>query len=58
MHKAVALSGQTVTLNVSGSGNIVSTPALTGANGQTTATLKSTVGETKTITVTIGIYAN
>ena len=48
------LSGQTVTLNVSGSGNIVSTPAATGANGQTTATLKSTVGETKTITVTIG----
>ena len=48
------LSGQTVTLNVSGSGNIVSTPAPTAANGQTTATLKSTVGELKTITVTIG----
>ncbi len=48
------LSGQTVSLNVSGSGNTVSTPANTGANGQTTATLKSTVGETKTITVTIG----
>ena len=48
------LAGQTVSLNVSGSGNTVSTPALTAANGQTTATLTSTVAETKTITVTIG----
>ena len=48
------LSGQTVSLSVSGSGNTVSTPAPTGSNGQTTATLMSTVGETKTITVTIG----
>ncbi len=48
------LSGQTISLNVSGSGNTVSTPAPTGANGQTTATLTSTVAETKTITVTIG----
>lgn len=47
------LTNQTVSLNVSGSGNTVSTPAPTGANGQTTATLTSTVGETKTITVTI-----
>lgn len=49
-----ALTNQTVTLSVSGSGNNVSTPAPTGANGQTTATLSSTVAETKTITVAIG----
>ncbi|HTB85005.1 MAG TPA: invasin domain 3-containing protein [Candidatus Sulfotelmatobacter sp.] len=48
------LSGQTVTLGVSGTGNTVSTPANTAANGQTTATLSSTVPGTKTITVTIG----
>jgi hypothetical protein len=48
------LAGQTVSLSVSGSGNTVSTPALTGTNGQTSATLTSTVAETKTITVTIG----
>jgi autotransporter-associated beta strand protein len=48
------LSGQTVSLSVSGSGNITNTPAATDVNGHTTATLKSTVGETKTITVTIG----
>ncbi len=48
------LAGQAVSLNVSGSGNTVSTPAPTGANGQTTATLTSTVSETKTISVTIG----
>ena len=48
------IPGQAVSLNVSGSGNTVSTPAATGANGRTTATLTSTVPETKTITVTIG----
>jgi Invasin, domain 3/Bacterial Ig-like domain (group 1)/Bacterial surface protein, Ig-like domain len=48
------IAGQTVSLSVSGSGNTVSTPAATDANGRTTATLTSTVGETKTITVTIG----
>ena len=48
------IAGQTVSLSVSGSGNTVSTPAATDANGQTTATLTSTVAETKTITVTIG----
>jgi hypothetical protein len=48
------LTNQTVSLSVSGSGNTVSTPANTGANGQTTATIASTVPETKTITVTIG----
>ncbi len=47
------LTNQTVSLNVSGSGNTVSTPAPTGANGQTTAILTSTVAETKTITITI-----
>jgi hypothetical protein len=48
------LAGQVVSLSVSGSGNAVSTPANTGANGQTTATITSTVAETKTVTVTIG----
>ncbi|MDB6067594.1 MAG: hypothetical protein JWR26_3802 [Pedosphaera sp.] len=48
------IAGQTVSLGVSGSGNAVSTPAATDANGHTTATLASTVAETKTITVTIG----
>ncbi|HSY19954.1 MAG TPA: invasin domain 3-containing protein, partial [Candidatus Acidoferrales bacterium] len=48
------IPGQAVTLSVSGTGNTVSTPAVTDANGHTTATLTSTVGETKTITVTIG----
>lgn len=35
-----SLTNQTVSLNVSGSGNTVSTPAPTGVNGQTTATLR------------------
>jgi hypothetical protein len=49
------LAGQTVSLSVSGSGNTYTTnPPATGTNGQTTATLASTVAETKTITVTIG----
>ena len=48
------LTNQTVSLNVSGTGNTVSTPAPTGANGQTTATITSTVGQTDTVTVTIG----
>ncbi|MDB6017145.1 MAG: hypothetical protein JWR19_1634 [Pedosphaera sp.] len=48
------IAGQTVSLSVSGSGNTVSTPAATDVNGRTTATLTSTVPETKTITVTIG----
>jgi len=47
------ISGASVSLSVSGSGNTVSTPANTVANGQTTATIKSTVAETKTVTVTI-----
>jgi len=48
------LTNQPVTLSVTGSGNTVSTPANTGANGQTTATITSTVGQTDTVTVTIG----
>jgi len=48
------IPGQTVSLSVTGSGNAVSTPAVTDANGRTTATLTSTVAEAKTITVTIG----
>ncbi len=48
------IAGQTVLLSVTGSGNSVSTPAVTDVSGHTTATLTSTVGEIKTITVTIG----
>jgi adhesin/invasin len=48
------ISGQTVTLSVSGSSNIVSTPPPTGANGQTTATLRSTKAQTKTVTASVG----
>lgn len=49
----VPVSGAAVTLSVSGSGNTVSTPALTGANGTTTATLQSTGAGVKTIAATI-----
>lgn len=47
------VSGAAVTLSVTGSGNTVSTPAVTDANGTTTATLQSTGAGTKTITATI-----
>ena len=47
------VSGAGVTLLVTGSGNTVSTPAPTDANGTTTATLQSTGAGTKTITATI-----
>ncbi len=47
-------SGQIVTLSVSGTGNTVSVPPVTGANGQTTATVASTNAETKTITAMVG----
>src|ERR1035441_1265247 len=50
----VLLANQTVTLSASGSGNTFSTPALTDTNGQTTATLSSTNGGTKTITASVG----
>ena len=44
------MSGVSVTLAATGSGNTLSTPAPTDANGQTTATISSTVEESKTIT--------
>ena len=47
------VSGAAVTLSVSGSGNTVSTPAVTDANGTTTATLQSTGAGSKTVTATI-----
>jgi protocatechuate 3,4-dioxygenase beta subunit len=47
------VSGAGVTLQVTGTGNTVSTPAPTDANGTTTATLQSTGAGTKTITATI-----
>jgi adhesin/invasin len=49
----VPVSGAAVTLSVSGSGNTVSTPAVTNANGATTATLQSTGAGVKTIAATI-----
>jgi autotransporter-associated beta strand protein len=54
------LPGKAVTLVASGSGNILTQPgSLTDANGQTTATLQSTVAETKTLTVNVdGIIIN
>jgi adhesin/invasin len=48
------VDGLVVTLTVSGTGNTVSTPALTDTNGQTTATLTSTNTGTKTITASAG----
>ena len=48
------VTGQTVTLSVSGTGNTVSTPAVTDANGRTTATLTSTASGTKTVTASVG----
>jgi autotransporter-associated beta strand protein len=48
------LSGKTVTLSATGSGNVLTQPgSATDVNGQTTATLSSTVAETKTLTVTV-----
>jgi sugar lactone lactonase YvrE len=44
----------TVTLAASGTGNTLSTPALTNDSGLTTATLYSTVAETKHVTATAG----
>jgi hypothetical protein len=48
------IPGQTVTLSVSGTGNTVSTPPVTDASGQTTATLTSTNAGTKTVTASVG----
>ena len=48
------VNGMTVTLSVSGTGNTVSTPAITDTNGQTTATLTTTNAGTKTVTATAG----
>ena len=49
----VPVSGAAVTLSVSGSGNTVSAPAVTNANGATTAILQSTGAGVKTIAATI-----
>ena len=46
------MAGVSVSLSATGSGNTLSTPAPTDANGQTTATISSTVEESKTITAT------
>lgn len=50
----VAVPGQLVVIAASGTGNtLVQAASLTDTNGQVTATLKSTVAETKTITATV-----
>jgi hypothetical protein len=52
--RGLPMSGQTVTLSATGSGNILTQPASpTDVNGQVTATLQSTVLGTKTVTVNI-----
>jgi hypothetical protein len=49
------VTGQPVTLSVSGSANTLSASnGLTDANGQFTATLASTLAETKTVTANVG----
>jgi adhesin/invasin len=48
------VSGATVTLSVSGTGNTVGQPSgTTGGNGQITGTVSSTVAEPKTVTATV-----
>ena len=48
------VSGQTVSIAISGSGNTVTQPAaVTDASGVTTGSIVSTVAESKTITVTV-----
>ncbi|HZN82827.1 MAG TPA: invasin domain 3-containing protein, partial [Mycobacterium sp.] len=49
-----AVRGAAVQISATGSGNTISAPAPTDPNGVTTATLSSTVAETKVITVTAG----
>ncbi|MFL6300401.1 MAG: beta-propeller fold lactonase family protein [Terriglobales bacterium] len=46
------VSGQTVSLSSSGSGNVLSAPTITDANGTHTGGIGSTTAETKTITIT------
>lgn len=48
------LSGVTVTLSATGSGNSITQPAATDANGVTTGTFSSTAAGTKTITAVAG----
>ena len=48
------LPGQTVTLQVSGTSNMLGAIAVTDANGVTTVTLASTLAEAKTITASVG----
>jgi 6-phosphogluconolactonase (cycloisomerase 2 family) len=48
-----AVSGQTVSLSSSGSGNVLSSPAITDASGTVVGSIASTVAETKTVTVTV-----
>ncbi len=51
------IAGMTVDLGVSGAGNTLTTAPPTDANGTTTATLASTVAETKTISGSVGATA-
>lgn len=47
------VSGATVTLAATGSGNVLTQPGTTDLSGQATGTLTSTVAETKTITASV-----
>lgn len=49
-----AISGASVTISVSGSNNVVSSPAATNSSGVTTATLSSITAGSKTVSATIG----
>lgn len=48
------ISGASVTLGATGTGNTISSPAVTNSSGVTTATYSSTKAEAKTITAVIG----
>ena len=51
------VAGETVTVEATGTGNTISTPAVTDAAGQTTATISSTKAEEKTVTAKVGTTA-
>jgi hypothetical protein len=52
----VPLKGQSITVAVTGSGNLIGQPTLTDATGHATVTLASTVAEPKTIKVSVVNY--
>jgi hypothetical protein len=52
----VPLKGQSITVGVSGTGNLLGQPTLTDSTGHATVTLASTVAEPKTISVSVINY--